>query len=40
VSASINLACVTTGSFKPARVPEALRVRLLGGAAANHEEQA
>jgi acyl-CoA thioester hydrolase len=40
VSASINLACVTTGSFKPARVPEALRVRLLGGAAANREEQA
>jgi acyl-CoA thioester hydrolase len=40
VNASVNLACVTVGSFKPARVPENLRATLLGELPADQEEQA
>jgi acyl-CoA thioester hydrolase len=40
VRASVNLACVSSGSFRPVRVPEALRARLLerGFAVAAEEE--
>jgi acyl-CoA thioester hydrolase len=39
-NASINLACITVGSLKPARVPEALRATLLGEGQADKQEQA
>jgi acyl-CoA thioester hydrolase len=38
--ASINLACVAAGSFKPLRVPDILRERLQNDASALPKEQA
>jgi acyl-CoA thioester hydrolase len=39
-SASINLACITVETFKPARVPEPLRVALLDEERAHNQEHA